>query len=114
MNGASWVFAGPGSPTYALRQWTGTAALADVVRRDGTLVVGSAAACTIGTHAIPVRDVERCVAAMLDLVLELRARARAAKDFATSDLAREGLVGAGIEVRDTPDGVSWNLRAHPQ
>jgi hypothetical protein len=57
---ASWVFAGPGSPTYALRQWHGTAipdALLDVVRRGGTLVMGSAAACTIGTHAIPVYEI---------------------------------------------------------
>jgi hypothetical protein len=57
---ASWAFAGPGSPTYALRQWTGTAipeALLDVVHRGGTLVVGSAAACTIGTHAIPVYEI---------------------------------------------------------
>ncbi|HEX2805429.1 MAG TPA: hypothetical protein VHN80_04595, partial [Kineosporiaceae bacterium] len=57
---ASWVFAGPGSPTYALRQWRGTAipdALLDVVRRGGTLVMGSAAACTLGTHAIPVYEI---------------------------------------------------------
>jgi hypothetical protein len=57
---ASWAFAGPGSPSYALRQWTGTAvpeALVDVVDRGGTLVVGSAAACTIGTHAIPVYEI---------------------------------------------------------
>jgi hypothetical protein len=57
---ASWAFAGPGSPTYALRQWEGTAlpeALLDVVHRGGTLVVGSAAACTLGTHAIPVYEI---------------------------------------------------------
>jgi hypothetical protein len=57
---ASWAFAGPGSPSYALRQWSGTAvprALADVVERGGTLVVGSAAACTIGTHALPVYEI---------------------------------------------------------
>jgi hypothetical protein len=57
---ASWVFAGPGSPTYALRQWHRTAipdALLDVVRRGGTLVMGSAAACTLGTHAIPVYEI---------------------------------------------------------
>ena len=50
LNRASWAFAGPGSPTYALRQWSGTAvpdALLDVVLRGGTLVVGSAAACTV-------------------------------------------------------------------
>jgi cyanophycinase-like exopeptidase len=57
---ARWVFAGPGSPTYALRQWAGTAlpgALLDVAARGGTLVFGSAAACTVGTHAIPVYEI---------------------------------------------------------
>ena len=57
---ARWVFAGPGSPTYALRQWHGTAvpdALADVVARGGTLVLGSAAAVTLGSHAIPVYEI---------------------------------------------------------
>ncbi|WP_336920818.1 CysS/YqeB C-terminal domain-containing protein [Aquipuribacter sp. SD81] len=57
---ARWLFAGPGSPTYALRQWRGTAvaaAMLDVVRREGTLVVGSAAACTVGSHAVPVYEI---------------------------------------------------------
>jgi len=57
---ARWAFAGPGSPTYALRQWHGTAvpdALADVVRRGGTLVLGSAAAVTLGSHAVPVYEI---------------------------------------------------------
>jgi cyanophycinase-like exopeptidase len=57
---ASWVLAGPGSPSYALNQWSDTAippALADLVRRGGTLVTGSAAAATIGTHAIPVYEI---------------------------------------------------------
>jgi cyanophycinase-like exopeptidase len=57
---ARWVFAGPGSPTYALRQWRDTAvpdALADVVTRGGTLVLGSAAAVTLGTQAIPVYEI---------------------------------------------------------
>lgn len=57
---ARWLFAGPGSPTYALRHWreTGVApAMADVVSRGGTLVVGSAAACTIGSHTVPVYEV---------------------------------------------------------
>ena len=57
---AAWAFAGPGSPTYALRQWRGTAvpaALAGVVRRGGTVVMGSAAALTLGGHAVPVYEV---------------------------------------------------------
>ena len=57
---ASWAFAGPGSPTYALRHWRGTAvpaALTGVVRRGGTVVLGSAAALTLGTHAVPVYEI---------------------------------------------------------
>jgi hypothetical protein len=57
---ARWAFAGPGSPTYALRQWIGTPvpeALADVALRGGTLLLGSAAAVTVGTHAIPVYEI---------------------------------------------------------
>lgn len=57
---ARWAFAGPGSPTYALRQWIGTPvpdALIDVARRGGTLLLGSAAAVTVGTHAIPVYEI---------------------------------------------------------
>jgi cyanophycinase-like exopeptidase len=60
LNRASWAFAGPGSPTYALRQWRGTGvpqALLDVAAHGGTLVFGSAAACTLGTHAIPVYEI---------------------------------------------------------
>jgi cyanophycinase-like exopeptidase len=57
---ASWAFSGPGSPSYALRQWVGTPvpdALAEVVERGGTLVLGSAAAVTTGSHAIPVYEI---------------------------------------------------------
>ena len=57
---ARWAFAGPGSPTYALRQWRDTGVpdtLAGVVRRGGTLVMGSAAAVTLGGFAVPVYEV---------------------------------------------------------
>ncbi|MGE5829285.1 MAG: hypothetical protein ACM30G_13130, partial [Micromonosporaceae bacterium] len=43
-------------------------------------------------------------------LIELRARARAARDFATSDWIRDRLGVAGVEVRDTPDGAEWHLR----
>lgn len=57
---ADWVFAGPGSPSYALQQWADTelpAALIGVLQRGGTVVLGSAAAVTSGAHAIPVYEV---------------------------------------------------------
>ena len=59
--GAGWVFAGPGSPTYALRRWRadGTAAaLRDrVLTRPGVTVLASAAACTAGERALPVYEI---------------------------------------------------------
>lgn len=57
---AAWAFAGPGSPTYALDRWRGTAvpsALTSVVRRGGTVVMGSAAALTLGSHTVPVYEI---------------------------------------------------------
>jgi cyanophycinase-like exopeptidase len=58
--GAGWVFAGPGSPTYALRQWRDTpvpAILADVLARDGVVLLASAAALTLGSHTVPVYEI---------------------------------------------------------
>jgi hypothetical protein len=60
LRAAGWIFAGPGSPTYALRQWRDTPvqpALAEVVARDGVLVLASAAALTLGSHTIPVYEI---------------------------------------------------------
>ena len=57
---ARWAFAGPGSPSYALRQWRDTpmpAAMAGVVERGGTLVMGSAAAVTLGAWSVPVYEI---------------------------------------------------------
>ena len=57
---ARWLFAGPGSPTYAMRQWEGTAipaAMLDLLDRGGTLVLGSAAAVTAGLFALPVYEI---------------------------------------------------------
>lgn len=56
---ASWVFAGPGSPSYTLRTWRATgldAALAEVLDH-GTMVAASAAALTVGSHTIPVYEI---------------------------------------------------------
>ena len=57
---SGWAFAGPGSPSYALRQWIDTpmpTGLAEIVHRGGTLVMGSAAAVTLGSHSLPVYEI---------------------------------------------------------
>ncbi|MGH2449321.1 MAG: cysteine--tRNA ligase [Chloroflexota bacterium] len=43
-------------------------------------------------------------------MIDERAKARAAKDFARSDALRDGLAQAGVEVRDTPMGQRWIRR----
>jgi len=58
--GAPLVFAGPGSPTYALRHWQGTLVpplLAEKLALGGALTFASAAALTLGAVTVPVYEV---------------------------------------------------------
>ena len=52
---------------------------------------------------------EEAYGKVMDMVLELRAKAKADKDWATSDKIRNELAAAGFEVKDTKDGVTWRL-----
>ena len=52
---------------------------------------------------------EEAFGAAVDLLLETRAKAKAAKDWATSDLIRDRLAQLGFEVKDTKDGATWKL-----
>ena len=57
---ASYVFAGPGSPSYAVTQWAGSqvpAVLAQKLRTGGCVTFASAAACTLGPFALPVYEI---------------------------------------------------------
>jgi cysteinyl-tRNA synthetase len=45
---------------------------------------------------------------MMELILELRAKAKSGKDFATADRIRDALQGLGISVKDSKDGTSWS------
>ena len=52
---------------------------------------------------------EQAFGEVVDIVLDLRAKAKADKDWATSDKIRDALANAGFEVKDTKDGVTWKL-----
>jgi hypothetical protein len=57
---ARYVMAGPGSPSYALRQWTGSGipeALAEKLAGGGIVTLASAAALTLGVVTIPVYEI---------------------------------------------------------
>lgn len=52
---------------------------------------------------------EEAYGKVVDMVLGLRAKAKADKDWTTSDKIRDALAAAGFEVKDTKDGVTWKL-----
>lgn len=62
---ARWVFAGPGSPSYALRVWRETAMpqALEAVLQQGTVVFASAAALTAGAFCMPVYELYKVGAA---------------------------------------------------
>ena len=57
-----------------------------------------------------IADPRDTLAPLMAVVLGVRTEVRAAKRYDLSDLIRDGLAAAGIEVRDTPDGPTWDLR----
>ena len=57
---SDYILIGPGSPTYAVRQWTASPIpeiLTHCVETGGTLVAASAAALTVGRFTLPVYEI---------------------------------------------------------
>ena len=57
---ANYIFAGPGSPTYTVRNWQDTAIMKAMSQRLATgahLVFASAAAIAVGRYALPVYEI---------------------------------------------------------
>jgi cyanophycinase-like exopeptidase len=57
---AGWVFAGPGSPSYAIKVWNETALsqlLREKLATGGVVVFSSAAALTVGIATVPVYEI---------------------------------------------------------
>ncbi len=46
----------------------------------------------------------------VDLLMEIRGNAKAAKDWATSDLIRNKMAELGFDIKDTKQGVEWKLK----
>jgi hypothetical protein len=60
LSDADYIFAGPGSPTYALRQWSGSSVariMIDKLNNGGIVTFASAAALTLGKATVPVYEV---------------------------------------------------------
>ncbi len=79
----------------------------DIDRARGALrsmIVRLGAAATDG-----VRDIRDVLGPVVEAALAARVSARAMKAFEVSDAIRDGLIAAGIEVRDTSEGVEWSV-----
>lgn len=46
---------------------------------------------------------------VIEMVLDIRNKAKADKNFALSDEVRQKLTGAGVQVMDSKDGTSWKI-----
>ena len=60
VSNADYIFAGPGSPTYALRQWSGSPVASIItgkLQTGGIVTFASAAALTLGKATVPVYEV---------------------------------------------------------
>jgi cysteinyl-tRNA synthetase len=91
------------------------ALVAEVTRSD--LVPGARARLLLDWDRVLGLDLGRGVETAAELppgasdLLERRERARAARDYATSDRLREELAALGVRVTDTRDGQRWEVTA---
>lgn len=56
-----------------------------------------------------LQDPRQVLAPFVDALITVRTIVRAEKRYDLSDIIRDIFAAQGIEVRDTPDGVEWNL-----
>ncbi len=63
----------------------------------------------VATEASAENNDVKAYAGAIDLLLEIRANAKAAKDWNTSDLIRDKLAALGFKIKDTKNGAEWSL-----
>ena len=61
--------------------------------------------------SVGLRDPREAVAPLVERLLALRAELRTEKAWQLADRVRDRLIEGGIEIRDTPDGTVWTLKA---
>ncbi|MFZ5942507.1 MAG: cysteine--tRNA ligase [Bacillota bacterium] len=59
------------------------------------------------SFAVKGLDDDKVVNSLMELIIELRQKARKEKDFGTADKIRDRLKEAGIILEDSPQGTSW-------
>lgn len=91
-----------------LEAWKGDTSTTD--ERDHARAALHRMIVRLGELAVDgTRDPAELIGPFVQIALEERVNARAAKDYARSDAIRDALAAAGVEVRDTPQGQLWQL-----
>ena len=52
----------------------------------------------------------RLISGLMETIIDIRAEARAKKDFATSDQIRDKLLKINIQIKDGKEGASWEMK----
>jgi cysteinyl-tRNA synthetase len=93
----------------AIRHWSADTLQSDVMDRAH----GALRSMIVRLGDVAVRgliDPRSVIDPYMTLLLELRGAVRADKRYDLSDLIRDRLSALSIEVRDTSEGVEWDLR----
>ena len=45
----------------------------------------------------------------MELIIDIRAKVKADKNFELSDNIRDKLIDAGIQIKDTKEGTAWKI-----
>ncbi len=93
----------------AIRAWSADTLQSD--ERDRAVATLRSMISRLGEIAISgLRDPRAVVGPFVEGLLAIRKTVRSEKRFDLSDVVRDQLLAAGVEVRDTKDGVEWVLK----
>ncbi len=93
-----------------IQAWAGDTDQSDALATARSTLRG--AIVCLGEMAVEgSRDPATLIGPFVDALLAERVRAREARDWAAADAVRDRLLAAGVELHDTPDGTTWELRS---
>jgi cysteinyl-tRNA synthetase len=98
-----------GQQRLADRDYADAAGVADVVRVMLDVLGCNPQASNWASNEGSAKN-SRALGALVDVQLQQRIAARAARDWVAADAIRDALTQAGIDIEDTPDGAHWSVR----
>jgi cysteinyl-tRNA synthetase len=92
----------------SIKEWAADATQSDVADRARAALRSMIS--QLGDAAVQgVQDPRSVVGPYIEAMLAVRATVRAEKRYDLSDVIRDAFAALNVEVRDTPDGVEWQL-----